>query len=79
VLFLAIVYELWVGVILFYWKVFYYRKQGIKFIPGLYPILGNLTAFMGTAKKLNNNENPLMEAAKVYFGGDPPTIYGLMY
>jgi hypothetical protein len=28
-----------------YWKINYYKRQGIPFLPGIWPVLGNLPTF----------------------------------
>ena len=39
------VYEFWTGVIMMYYKCWYYTRQGIPFIPGNLPVIGNIVTF----------------------------------
>jgi len=38
---LAVLYLIWRFIIKMYWSVYYYKKQGIPFLPYLFPIIGN--------------------------------------
>ena len=79
VLGLVFTYLFYTGVVQMYMRVNYYKKQGIEFIPGMMPVIGNLLQIVEAKKNLPPQFNPMIELGNYHYKGYTPSVYGFAF
>lgn len=67
------------GVILQYYRVYFYKRQGIRFFPSIFPVIGNIPFLVKTVNKVGKNKQMMKEMVTEAFGDSPPKIYGCCF
>mmetsp|Transcript_9545 Transcript_9545/g.9149 ORF Transcript_9545/g.9149 Transcript_9545/m.9149 type:complete len:179 (+) Transcript_9545:28-564(+) len=75
---LIVLYFIWRFIIKIYSGAYYYKRQGIPFLPYLVPIFGNGLTMAYAMKHLKKDENAFGDSAKVFFGDYDPKVYGVV-
>lgn len=75
---LAIIYFLYDRVVLQYYNTWYYKKQGIPFMPGNIPLLGHMPTLIQSMIRTKRSESPIIESIDHFYNKNPPSTYGIV-
>jgi hypothetical protein len=76
---LFFVYFLYTRVFRLYYKVWYYKRQGVPAVKGIYPCIGNLPAIVSRALDTSTNISPLVDVFRTEFPEGLPPVAMLVY